>query len=466
MRALCLLFLLGCTSTRQLASPADLRLRAPIAGEGIVVTTKTRWKERIDPNTRLRLRNTDGTWSDRIDGRALHVDQRGLWIAGGVLQLARYTDEVELVGVTPEVLAVIERTRPPAGELRQDGDAWRMLGGTGPLRSWLGALEAALTPSGNARRVVDMCIDRVACSSLAGADDQVRAFYEAVDVRLASIRIHTAPQGWRAPLYNWRLIDALRIGVTSKIGWPWERVAAIEVENVSGGKTLAAIIGTMAVAVAVLPVALMVRGGPLAQGRTPSSGGQGARLAGDTLDVLARAGNAGNAGLPARGAWEPELATAESLGAKPMFSTGAQVRSILRPTLALDTGAAKTGDLVGTGVIAKLRLMDVFEIGGGVRLIGTRDERGWRTSVTHVFAMGTHLPLDAGHRFALPIGFEASGGGAVAHDVRVPWGFRYTPHGGRWFGTLQPATPAWMRTTSEKTGRWTLNGSVELGVTF
>ena len=462
MRALCVMVLLGCTSTRQLSSPADPRLRAPVSGEGIVVATKTPWNERIGPNTQLRLRSTDGTWSDRLEGRDLHVDQRGVWIDSGVLRIAQYADEIELIGATPELLEVIEHTRPPAGSLLQDGEAWRMVGGVDPLRSWLVELEAALTPTGNARRVVEMCIDRVTCSSLSSADEQVRAHYAAFDVRVAAIRIHTPQQGWRLPLYRSRMIDALRIGITSKIGWPWERVAAIEVENLSGGKTLAAIVGTMAVAVVVLPVALLFRSVPAAQGFRPR-GSQGVRLAGDTVEALARAGNAG---MPVRGAWEPELASAESIRAKPMFSLGAQVRSILRPTLAIDTGAAKAGDLVGTGLVAKLRFVDVFEIGGGVRFVGIRQAGGWRSSVTHVFAMGTHLPLDAAHRFALPIGFEASGGGAIAHDVRLPWGFRYTPHGGRWFGTLQPATPAWMRTTSEKTGRWTLNGRVELGVSF
>ena len=463
MRALCLLLLVGCTSTRQLSSPADPRLRAPARGEGIVVTTQSRWKARIDPNTRVRLRSADGTWSDRVEGRDLYVDRRGLWVESGVLQIARHADEVELVGLTPELLAVIEQTRPAAGELRQDGDVWRMAGGVDPLRSWLVALEAAITPKGNARRVVEMCVDQLACSSLAGADAEVRARFAAFDMRITEIRIHTPQQGWREPLYYSRLIDALRIGARSRIGWPWEHIAAIEVENVSGGKTLAAIIGTMAFSIVVLPVAALVRTAPPGQGWKASSGGSGVRLAGNTVEALARAGNPG---MPVRGGWEPELASTESARAKPMFSTGAKVRAIIRPTLALDTGAAKTGDLVGTGLIAKLRLMDAFEIGGGVRLVGTRDERGWRRSVTHVFAMGTHLSLDAAHRFALPIGFEASGGGAVAHDVRLPWGFRYTPHGGRWFGTLQPATPAWMRTTSEKTGRWTLNGSVEIGVSF
>ncbi len=460
MRALVLLVLVGCTSTRQLASPVEPRLRAPIRGEGIIVATQTRWNARIDPNTRIRLRDAGGRWTDRLEGRELHVDGRGVWVDSGVLNIARYADEIELVGATPELLAAIERTRPPSAELQSDGETWHMLGGAASLRPWLEALETAVTPRGNERRIVEMCIDRLACSALPASEDPVRARYAAFDVPLAAIRIHTPQQGWRLPLRGTRLIDALRVGVTSKVGWPWDRVAAIEVQNISGGKTLAAIVGTMAFAVVVLPVAMVFRGVPGTRGVKPSSG---AELAGRTSEVLLRAGQAE---MPVHGAWRPELASTESVHAAPMFSTGAKVRSIIRPTLALETGGAKTGDLLGSGVIARLRFMDVFEIGGGVRLVGSRGDRGWQRSVTHVFAMGTHLALDAGRRFAVPLGFEASGGGAIAHDLRLPWGVRYTPRGGRWFGTVLPATPAWMRTTSEKHGRWTLNGSVELGVTF
>lgn len=459
MRALCLVVLFGCTSTRMLSNPTDPRLRAPVVGEGIVVTTTTPWKERVDPSTKLRLRSTEGTWSTQLAGRDLHVDQHGVWIESGVL-VARYADQIELAGATPELLAAIEHTRPSGGELRQDGEVWQMLGGAEPVWAWLVALEAEVTPTGDARRAVEMCMDRQACLALDdGRVEQVRAHFAALAAPLAEIRIHTAQQGWGAPLYSSRLIDALRAGVTSKLGWRWERVASIEVENLSGGKTLAAILGTAVAAIVVVPAAFIMRAGNAAQGRGTRNE---VSFVGDTLTRLAQA----NTGWAARGTWAPELATTESSHAKPMFATGANVRAIVRPTLAIDTGAAKAGDLVGTGLIAKLRIKDVFEIGGGVRVVGTRDERGWRSSITHVFAMGTHLPLDAGRRFALPIGFEASGGGAVAHDVRVPWGVRYTPHGGRWFGTLQPATPAWMRTTSERTGRWTLNSSLELGVTF
>ena len=442
MRALCLILLLGCTSTRQLSSPADPRLHAPVTGDGVVVATTTRWKERLDPNTQLRLRSEDGRWTDRLVGRELYVDAHGLWVGSPILRIAQYADAVELVGATPALLDLIERHRPAAGALRQDGDAWTLVGDPAVLGPWLGALEQAL----------------------AGVDP-----LEGVDAQLASIRVHTLQQGWRAPLFNSPLLAGLRIGVTTKVGWRWDEVAAIEVENLSGGKTLAATVGSLAGAVIVLPAALLLGGAGGSVGGTwhPSTGGGhsggGFRVA---TRVVAAVAQAGQGGAQVRGTWDPELAGTESVRARPMFSTGARVRSVIRPTLALDTFAANTRDLVGSGLIAKARFLDVFELGGGVRLVGTRDERGWRSSVTHVFAAGVNLPLDAARRFAVPLGFEATGGGTIAHDVRFPWGLRYAPAGGRWFGTLSPATPTWMRKTSEQHGRWTVNGSVELGIAF
>ncbi len=458
MRALWLIVLFGCTSTRQLANPTEPRLRAPIA-ERIVVTTTTPWKETIDPNTRLRLRSADGTWSNQLAGRDLHVDQRGVWVDGGVT-IAQYADEIELADASPELLAVIAQTRPPGGELVPDGDRWRMRGAAAHLWAWLVALESATTPTAAERRMYALCLDRLACRSAdAGAFDRIYAHYAAFDAPVAMIRIHTPQQGWRDPLHDTRLIDGLRVSVRSKVGWPWERIAGIEVENLSGGKTLGAILGTAAAAIVVLPVAFVLRGVDSAEHR---GGGSKLSFGGDSLAAIARADQTS----AARGDWTPELASTASTRAPRMFSTGTSLRAIVRPSLAIDLGAASSGDAAGTGLIAKLRFMDAFEIGGGVRFVGIRDELGWHRSVTHVFAMGTHLALDAGHRFALPIGFEASGGQAVAHDLRFPWGFRYTPDGGRWFGTLQPATPTWMRTIREANGHWSLHTSVELGVTF
>ncbi len=88
-----------------------------------------------------------------------------------------------------------------------------------------------------------------------------------------------------------------------------------------------------------------------------------------------------------------------------------------------------------------------------MRVAQTRGMASWSRSTHGVFHVGLHLPLDAGFRVALPIGFEI---GDAAHDanqlskhvsldMRFPWGARYTSESGRWFGTLSPATPSYLR---------------------
>lgn len=140
------------------------------------------------------------------------------------------------------------------------------------------------------------------------------------------------------------------------------------------------------------------------------------------------------------------------------------MRSIVLPTVSLDGGAALRGDQITSGAIARLRFADVIEIGGGVRIAETRGMAGWSRSTTGVFQVGLHLPLDAGFRWALPIGFEVGGGGNVDLDIRFPWGFRYSA--GRWFGTVSPATPAFLRQTDEPHGRWSLLVGGEVGASF
>ena len=64
----------------------------------------------------------------------------------------------------------------------------------------------------------------------------------------------------------------------------------------------------------------------------------------------------------------------------------------------------------------------------------------------------------------MPLGFEAGGGGHVALDLRFPWGLRYTAS--RWFATVSPATPSYLRLHDEPHGRWSLALGGELGATF
>ena len=379
MRALCLLLLVGCTTTRQLARPTDPRLRAPLGGNGIVVPTTTHWKARVDPFTTLRLRSTDGAWSQEIKSSDARVDDRGVWLDGGEPELARYADAIELAGAPAELVAILEETRTREAELAFEGETIVMRAAPQVLQIWLVAIEDAITKRG--QQLERAIRSRRPRGSRNIPLAEAGAIY---DLRIGTVRVHTPQLGWAAPVFDAQLHTALGVRTPSRVGWPWAQVAAVEARNLSGGKTLAAIIGTVAVSVVVVPVLLLARGAPLAQGRTPSSGAASQ----SAIDTVARIG-ASSGGQPL-GAWEPEPAPIESLRARPLFGDAAVARALLRGTLALDGFAAKTGDLAGTGVVAKLRLAQVFEIGGGVRVVGSRDERGWRRSVTHVFAMGRH----------------------------------------------------------------------------
>ena len=430
MRALLLVLLVGCTSTRQMASTADPRLRTGGHKAGFVVKTNTPWRERIDPNSVIQLRNGDGAWTPQLWGRDLHVDQTGVWIEAGNVRPVRFADQIEITGAPDDLIAALAAAQPPATELHQTGSTVILAAERGVLSIWI----SAVSPG----------------------------------PKLHAIRVHTAEQGWRAPLYNSRLIDMDLFATSTKLGWRWDDVAAIQVRNLSGGKTAGAIVGTAAVAVVVAPILLLAStAGGMKNGGEPTGGSSGPTLEGslDTAGKLVDLAIEADRAHPF-GTWEPRLAPSESLASRPLFSTGAQVRSVIRPTLALDAGAASARDSFGTGLVARVRLADVFEIGGGVREVWAHDARGWLRSTTKVFQTGLHLPLDAGYRFALPLGFEASGGGHVAHDIRVPWGLRISSANARWFVTAMPATPQWMRTTDQKTGRWSWNASAELGVSF
>jgi hypothetical protein len=430
MRALLLFLLVGCTSTRFLASPRNPQLIAGENGTGVVVNTTTRWQERIDPNTSLWLQRGDGAWSRELHGRELHGDARGLWIDSHV-QVGRHADRVDLVGADVDLLDALEARRPPDAELYQEGETWSLRGSADAMRLWIAAIEA-----------------------------DVDAGSFAHDITLQSIQIHT-PHGWRPPLYHSRLIDGLRMEFHAKVGWEWNEIAAVVVQNLSGGKTLGAIVGSVALSVVAIPFAFVARGGSYARQV------QGPRPAPLTAsaNVLNAIGAAAESAKPIA-TWTPRLGSSESLHAKPLFSTGAKVRAIVRPTLSLDGSLASKGDRYSTGVIARARFVDAFELGAGVRQVFSRTNDVWTRSTTPVIQLGAHLPLDAGFRFAIPLAAEVSFGGAVRYELQLPWGLRYTSASGRYFVTAQPVTPSWLRTTTTPNGRFAWSASTELGFSF
>ena len=477
LRALAFFGLVACTSTRQLADLSDLRLRTADHDGGFVVHTTEPWRERIDPNTRIRLHSPAAGWTDRLSGGDLYVDTGGAWIDRQV-ELSELADVIRINDLSADAEAQLAATRPRDARLERDGDGWLVSGQL--LRGWLDDFEKAvarLDPKSATVVVCDGQCSPVTRRTLVGDDALMYSLRNVHSAEpLGTWRVYSKRQGWLPPVRGVALIALLDAGHATRVGWRWSDVDTIEVENISGGKTLGAIVGTAAVSVLLAPLAFVLNGVGSVHG---GSGGGSAATVGNAASRLGAGGGGGRD--DAMGSWVPELAPAPDLAASRMFTTGSRVRAIVRPTLALDGTFARRGQLFGTGVIARLRFGDVFEIGGGVRFLAVRDampapagvalaastdQPGWSHATTGVFQIGAHLPLDAGFRFAVPIGFEASSGGLIEHDIRFPWGLRYTSAGGRWFGTVYPAMPSHLRLESETHGHWSITTGGDVGVSF
>jgi hypothetical protein len=104
-------------------------------------------------------------------------------------------------------------------------------------------------------------------------------------------------------------------------------------------------------------------------------------------------------------------ATAETHG-RPLFTGAAIRRDRVRLSTSTEMGAAaldRAGAVVG--LAASLRLLNTWELGGGLRLIGR--ERAEATSLSGSVAaapfarVGLHLDVDAARRFAAALGVDA-----------------------------------------------------------
>lgn len=429
----------GCTTTRTVASVEDGRLRSGGHTQGFAAATRTPWRSRIDAQSKLRVRSKAGAWSAGVVAGEVYVNDVGLWVERKDVWIPEVLDRVEIAGASPIFATLLAATKPRNAQLVHDGDRWVLAGGNRALQPWLIDLDARI----------------------AGSDS------EPLHAELAQIR-GVSDQGITRTLNNSPFRGFMDLETAAKFGWAWSEISALEVENLSPGKTFGVFLGTSAFAILLLPIALVGSGG---SGSVKVSGPKLGLVPGSPLSVAldaadAVANSALTASLPAPGSWEPQLAPTPVTGTSRMFTLGARVHALLRGTLTLDTSAAFAGDHLGTGLMVHARIAELLEVGGGVRGVMTKDARGWASSTTGVFYLGWHLSLDADYRFAIPVGFEVGGGGEVGHDVRFPFGLRYTTPTGRYFATIYPATPQHLRVTSERAGRWSSTSTLELGVSF
>jgi hypothetical protein len=81
-----------------------------------------------------------------------------------------------------------------------------------------------------------------------------------------------------------------------------------------------------------------------------------------------------------------------------------------------------------------------------------------------VFHLGLHLPLDADHRIAIPLGFDAGAGGAgLGGFFRLDLGLRCRL-GERWFVGAYALNPSFLRVEGAGAPRaWSFASGLELG---
>ncbi|HEY1556905.1 MAG TPA: hypothetical protein VGF94_18845 [Kofleriaceae bacterium] len=390
MRRIVLLWLVGataCTSTRQLADPLEPRLRSPGNTSGFAVRTTDRWRGRIDPQAELRFRDARGRWTQTVDANDLRVDQDGAWIEqdGTILEAA---DEIEIANLPADLARSLAETQPAIGaQLRGDRGGWHLTGES--LHAWIDTF-----------------------------------FVRAGDAPLGEWRFHVAA-GWVGPVDGDTLTAMLQQrSMPVRTGWRWSDMRAVEVTNVSGAKTLAA-----------LPLLFGV---------------QALELTGGSPYVTSGGGD----GQSAPAAWPATLAR-DGADPRPLFSTGARARGWVLPMLVLDGGIA--GDANDAGALVRLRLGGMYDVGGGARRIDFSDQR----ATLAVAQLGMHLAIDADERVAVPVGVELGAGGdvrevAIEAGVRVRWG--------RWFGTVLPLVPR--RLSRDGAAHWDASVRAEVGATL
>jgi hypothetical protein len=243
-------------------------------------------------------------------------------------------------------------------------------------------------------------------------------------------------------------------------GMRWSDVKSAEVKNLSGGKTLVGVVAVSAVAVGLVAVALIARKAP----ELPL------KIAGEavvhTVVRLPHVRFSGSGSASSSGDDGPSSPTAPAFeapvsnDAHSMFDAHARRRAAVRFGAAADYGATilqpNAWTASGVGI---LRFTDLFEIGGGVRLL-----RGDRV---YFGRAGLHAELDARQLFALPFSIDMGGSSTVAFHARLNFGLRVRILDGLYLG-IHPLNPAYtrLRDPNPMAPRWSFPSTVETSFTF
>ncbi len=265
------------------------------------------------------------------------------------------------------------------------------------------------------------------------------------------------------PLHGKAIASMFR-GVGARIGWRWKDIAAADVANISGSKTLAAFVLTGAIALAVAPIAAASSstgdfgGGP--HGAPPN-----AVRAAEPIPFAPEPGASFGAMPQGSASSESELAFPSSAGERPFFSPRASRQAYARFSASLDSGLdALTARGASENLLVTMRLFDVFELGGGAGVIEATADGKSDVSVVGLFRGGLHAWLDEGRRFAIPLAADLGAGGDVRFHVRALTGLRLALPAGVEL-SLYPLSPTW-DSRRNLPSRWSLESSLGASIQF
>jgi hypothetical protein len=450
----------ACTSTRTVPRSQLGVLATRDVGDGVVLQTTEIWRSRLDPASKLRLRDRAGRRSDWMRADQIYVT-RGYIYTPGTVRLFDVATRIEIRGLEARERDALIAARPGLGtalELDEHGTATVQARGK-ILQTWiynfLDAVEDMHAPNDDEVQICPPPPVRVTETQL---PCQVRRGFLAREYHLRH-DLDARPLGrWTIHLDRQPPIDVQNsaiyhrpyAGHETRYGWRLSDVADAEVKDLSGAKTLAAIIGTAALTLTVLPAAALLGGVEKAKSPLPPGG----------------------AVSTVRGDWTPTLADAAGLEAPALFGPSARRKAIVKLAATAEiAGDGFRGQHYLDGGIATLRISQMFDIGvGGLHLSVRGDRARWNGGLAYV-RLGAHLPFDAAQRWSVPLSFDVGGGGGEDLGVflRFRWGlsYRFWDHGSLGITPLTPTFLNWKHERpSVKTERWSVMSGAEIAFAF
>ena len=256
----------------------------------------------------------------------------------------------------------------------------------------------------------------------------------------------------------------------------WDSIRSIRVEQLDGAGTVA-VTATVAIIVVAL-AALLGKGGNLGSGGGKGGGGGGGKGGGGSPSVHGSAPNPSPI-IPDPRVTEVAFRTfevvsnttrgpgvtvgidpaEESETATPLFARGARRRANIRALARLEgsacwPGAGSQGDCIVSGARVGVRLLEMFELTGGVRV----ESNALQSKPYAVFGAMLHGESPAAHWFALAVGASVAFDQTRAHVVpQLAARFRPFTSAGFWLGVV-PVEPVY----DTATDTWSMASGVEV----